>query len=174
MRLKGPEQKCSGDLAQCWQDYRDEYEQIAEDYNLTTKQRFQLIHNVLCKDAHCFFLDMVKPAAKSYDEAIKLLEKLYNSFVRQTRVKNHLSGLHKEYFRKDDVDIDLALARVYKRILSMLRQVPESHRSVPHKNEFLRKAVTAHAWAGEPLGRIATAGLTFQQLYAEPEIAVQL
>lgn len=101
-------------------------------------------------------------------------KKEYNSVVRQTRIKNHLSGLRIERFVKDDVNTAAALVVVCKRILTMSRQVPESHRGDPHKIEFLCNAVVGHQWAKEPLSRIATAGLSFQQLYAELEIAVQL
>lgn len=103
-----------------------------------------------------------------------LLEQDYNSVVRQTRVKNHLNGLWIEHFVKYNVEIPAALAKVYKRILAMSRQVPQSHRGDPHKTEFLCKAIIGHPWARGPLGCIATARLTFQQLYAELDIAVQI
>lgn len=174
MRLKDSDQKFSGDLAECWEDFKDEYEQICEDYNLTEEQRFKYLHNLLRKDAHRFFLDSVKPVAKSYSGAVELLEKEYNSVVRQTRVKNHLNGLRLSQFINDETDVASALAKVYRRILTMSRQVPMTHRGDAHKIEFMRRAVVGYSWAKEPLSRVATAGLKFQQLYAELEIAVQL
>lgn len=174
MRLKDSDQKFSGDLAECWEDFKDEYDQIAEDYDLDDDQRFRYLHNLLRKDAHRFYLDSVRPNASTYEEAVTLLEKEYNSVVRQTRVKNHLNGLRLTQFINNDTDTAGALAKVYKRILTMSRQVPITHRGDAHKIEFLRTAVVGHRWAKEPLSRVATAGLTFQQLYAELEIAVQL
>lgn len=38
MRRKDAEQKFSGDLGQCWQDYIDDYDQIVLDYRLTQDQ----------------------------------------------------------------------------------------------------------------------------------------
>lgn len=56
----------------------------------------------------------------------------------------------------------------------MSRKVPLTHKGDAHKIEFLRTAVVGHSWAKEPLRRVATAGLKFQQLYSELEIEVQL
>lgn len=49
----------------------------------------------------------------------------------------------------------------------MSRQVPITHRGDAHKIESLLHAVLGHQWAREPLNRIATAGLSFQQPYSE-------
>lgn len=98
MRLRDAEQKFSGDLSECWEDYQDEYEQISEDYNLSNEQKFKYLHNFLRKDAHRFYLDSVKPNSKPYADAVTLLEKEYNSIVRQTRVKNHLNSLRLSQF----------------------------------------------------------------------------
>lgn len=124
MRLKDSESKFSGDLSQCWQDYQDEYEQIAADYNLSMDQRLRYLHNLLSKDAHRFYLDFVKPSARTYHDAISLIDKEYNSVVRQTRVKNHLASLRVDHLIDANTDAAAALAKVYKRILSMCRQVP--------------------------------------------------
>lgn len=174
MRLKDADQKFSGDLSECWEDYKDEYEQISEDYNLSDEQKLKYLHNLLRKDAHRFYLESVKPNSETYDNAVELLEKEYNSIVRQTRVKNHLNSLRLTQFITADTDTASALAKVYKRILNMSRQVPLTHRGDAHKIEFLRTAVVGQSWARVPLSRVATEGLTFQQLYSELEIAVQL
>ena len=47
--------------------------------------------------------------------------------------------------------------------------MPISHRGNACKVEFLRNAVVGCEWATEPLSRIATYNLTFQQLYGELE-----
>lgn len=94
--------------------------------------------------------------------------------MRQTRVRVRLNGLRIDHFVKGNVDISAALAKVYKRILAMSIQVPHSLPGDLRKIVFLRKAVRDHSWAFGPLARVATAGLTFQRLYAEIEIAVQL
>lgn len=63
---------------------------------------------------------------------------------------------------------------MYKRILNMKPKVPESHQENTHKIELFRAAVTGYQWAKEPLSRVATAGISFQQLYSELKISVQL
>lgn len=84
------------------------------------------MHKLLRIDAHRYFLESVKTNVETYREAANLLKKEYNSVVRQTRVKSHLSGLRVERFVENDVDTATALAVVYKRILTMSRQLPES------------------------------------------------
>lgn len=56
----------------------------------------------------------------------------------------------------------------------MVRQVLDSNRGDAHKIAFLRKALIECVWPKEFLSLIATAGLSFQQLYAELEITAQL
>lgn len=67
MRLKDNKNKFSGDLLQFWQDFKDDYDQISGDYNLNLDQYFCYLHCLLCKDTHRFYLDFVKPTAKTYD-----------------------------------------------------------------------------------------------------------
>lgn len=129
---------------------------------------------MLRKDAHRYFLETVMPDVETYHDAAILLEKKYNFVVGQAQIKIHLSSLRVERFVKNDVNAAAALAIVYKRILTISRQVPESYRSDPHRIEFLRNAVVSHQWAKELLIRKETAGISFQQLYEELEIAVQL
>ena len=59
-------------------------------------------------------------------------------------------------------------------ITKLSRQGPASHRGDAHKVEFLRNAVVGSGWSHEPLSRVATHGLSFQQLYGELEAALQL
>lgn len=53
-------------------------------------------------------------------------------------------------------------------------KVPESHFEDTHKTEFLCHALVGHARGKKPLSRVATAEISFQQLYAELKIGVQL
>lgn len=64
--------------------------------------------------------------------------------------------------------------RFYKVITKLSRQGPASHRGDAHKVEFLRNAVVGSGWSHEPLSRVATDGVSFQQLYGELEAALQL
>lgn len=94
--------------------------------------------------------------------------------VRRTRVENHFNSLRVDQFIECNHDASAALEKVYKRILSMSRQVPKSHRGDSHKNEFPRGAVIGFALDKGPLSRLANANLSFQQLYSELKISVQL
>lgn len=174
MRFKDTESKFSGDIGECWQEYVDEYRQVRADYNLTPAQKLQFIHNILSKDAQRFFVDRVKNYATNFEHAVELVDIEYNSAVRQSRVKNYLNSLRVSDFINSDTDAAKALSKVYKAILKMSRQVPLPHRGDEHRVEFLRHALIGQSWARDPLARVATNALTFQQLYGELESAVQL
>lgn len=66
------------------------------------------------------------------------------------------------------------MEKVYKTITKLARQAPITHRGDAHKVEFLSSAVAGFEWAKEPLARIATVGLKFQQLYGELISQLQL
>lgn len=70
--------------------------------------------------------------------------------------------------------MSVALAKVYKLITKLSRQVPASYRGDAHKIEFLRNAAVGYPWSQEPLSRVATHGLSFQMLYGYLEPALQL
>lgn len=74
----------------------------------------------------------------------------------------------------DGMKITTALEKVYKVITKVSRQTPKAHRGDAHKVEFLSSAVAGYDWATEPLGRVATKRLTFQQLYGEIESQLEL
>lgn len=88
--------------------------------------------------------------------------------------KIHVNTLQLENFVSGYIYTAAALANVQKRILSMSRQVPESHPNGAHRIEFLQNAVINLPWTKELLSRIATAGIAFQQIYVELEVAIQL
>lgn len=132
MRLKESKSKLSGELGECWRDFVDEYDQVVSDYKITDKQQLRFMHNLLRKDTHRFFLDQVKPHAQTYREAVDLIDTEYNSIVRQTRVKNHLSTLRVKDYETEDTETAAALAKVYNCILTLSLQVPESHRGDAH------------------------------------------
>ena len=103
-----------------------------------------------------------------------MLESEYNSAVRQSRVKNYLNTLRVTSFVAQRTEMSAALAKVCKSIIHLSRQAPRSHQGDAHKVEFLRNAVVGTPWSSEPLSRVATHDLTFQQLYTELEAALQL
>ena len=155
-------------------EYVDDYLQVCRDYNLSPPQRLQFLHNLLRGDAKRYYLDKIDGYATSFQQAIQMLEEEYNSPVRQTRVKNYLNSLRVTAFAAEGKEMSAALALTYKSIIKLSRQAPRSHQGDAHKVEFLRNAVIGMSWSSEPLSRVATHQLTFQQLYSELEAALQL
>lgn len=103
-----------------------------------------------------------------------MVEAEYNSPVKQMQVKNLLATQRMNALVASGQTQLVALASTYKLILKLGPQVPLSYRGEAHKVDFLRGAVVGYAWANEPLSRVATQGLTFQQLYGELEASLQL
>lgn len=174
MRFRDQAAKFSGNLGESWSEYVAEYQQVARDYELNATQKLQYLHNVLRGDAKRFFLDRVHGTAATFAQAVDMVSAEYNSIVRQDRVKNYLSSLRLSSFVKDGTDTTAALEKTYKTISKLAPQVPRSHHGESYKVEFLRNAVVGNSWATEPLSRIATHSLTFQQLYGELEAALHL
>lgn len=50
----------------------------------------------------------------------------------------------------------------------------QSHREDAHRIEFLRKAVIWYNWSNEPLYRVPTLNVSFQQSYGELDASLQL
>lgn len=174
MRFRDQAAKFSGNLGESWSEYVAEYQQVARDYELTATQKLQYLHNLLRGNAKRFFLDRVHGTAATFAQAVDMVSAEYNSIVRQDRVKNYLSSLRLSSFVKDGTDTTAALEKTYKTISKLAPQVPRSHHGESYKVEFLRNAVVGNSWATEPLSRIATHSLTFQQLYGELEAALHL
>ena len=124
-------------------------------------------------DATRFYLDSVFPHVQTFNHPVELIGQEYNSSVQLNRVNNVLNTppLRKLCENQDEGE---ELSKVYKIITNLAPKVPRSHRWNAPKIEFLRNAVVGFDWATEPLSRIATQNLSFQQLYGELEVAHQL
>lgn len=165
MRLKDASSNLSGELGECWDEFVDNYNMLAKDYSLTLEQKLQYLHNLLCKDSLRSYLTTVQPHEGTFQQAVDRIGIEYNTAVRQACVKNYLSSLGVSSFVKEGAEMSAALARVYKTILKMSRQGPPSHRGDAHRIEFLRRSVVEYIWFLEPLQRVASQNLSFQQLY---------
>lgn len=77
MRLEDAERNFFADLAQCWQDYKDEYNQISEDNRPSGERNLGFLHNLPCKHFHRFFLESVKLRETTYENDILLIETGY-------------------------------------------------------------------------------------------------
>ncbi len=89
-------------------------------------------------------------------------------------MKNYLSGIRLNTFMKEELDESSSLEKAYKLITKLSPRVPQSLRGDAHKIEFLINATVRCTWATEPLSRIATHVLTFQQLCRELEAALHV
>lgn len=165
MRFRDPTSKFSGSLGEAWMEYVVESQQVARDYDLSQEQRFQYMHNIMSGYAKRFFLDKVQSYATFFSQAVDMVSAENNSIVRQNRVKNYQVGYRMSTLLSDGVTEAAALEQTYKTITKLAPQVPRSHQGDAHKVEFLRNAVVGSPCDTEPLSRIATHGLTFQQLY---------
>lgn len=67
----------------------------------------------------------------------------------------------------DKTDTSMSLPNVYNVFFKLSRQVPASHLDHARRIEFLRWVFIGYDWSREPLSRVATNGLTLQQLYGE-------
>lgn len=101
----------------------DRYIQSSKDYNLSSEQKLQYLHNSPCNDALCFIF----PLFSSISVPLKKINQMgdeYNTAVRQIRVKTYLSSLRVSTVLSKGSEIFVALAIVYKIILEMSRQGP--------------------------------------------------
>lgn len=103
-----------------------------------------------------------------------MIDREYNSPVRQNCVKNYFTNLRVRKFEENGMDVLVSLSKVYEPILKLSRQVPPSYYGDAHRIEFMRKAVLPYQWAQEPHSTEATHNLSFQQLYGELEALLQL
>lgn len=85
MRLKDKDRKFSGAIGECWMEFVDEYKQISRDYGLSMTQKWQYMQNLLRGDAKRFYFDKVDGYATGFNQTVDIVEKEYNSTVRQTR-----------------------------------------------------------------------------------------
>eukprot|EP00171_Calliarthron_tuberculosum_P009184 IDg9184t1 len=163
MRFRDSSTKFSGDIGESWIEFVAKYLHVSRDYNLSLAQKLQYLHNILQGDAKIFYLDQIQSSVNSFQQAIDSIGKEYNSIVRQNIVKNYLGRISLNMFTAEELSESDALQKVYKLITKLSPQVSQSHRGDANKIGFLRNSTVGCNWATEPLGRIATHRLTFQQ-----------
>lgn len=174
MRFRDKDKKFAGELGQCSKDYVNEYRQMSHDNNFTKQQKLHYLQNLLQGDAKRYYLEVVAEYATTFQKAVDMVEREYNSYVRQKKVKNLFKSLRMSRFVNESLDPTEALGNVCKAITRLIRQAHNSQRGDAHKVDFLSNAVSGYDWTIEPLFRVATHGLNFQQLYGELEAALQL
>lgn len=68
-----------------------------------------------------------------FSAAVEMINREYNSLVRQKRVKNYLYTLRVSEFVESGMEISIAFAKMYKLVTKLSRQVTSSHRGDSHK-----------------------------------------
>jgi len=174
VRFKDERAKFGGTKDQWWPDFVSTYNLVCRDYALSPRLKLQFLHNLLTGAAKVFLLDKVLPVASTYEDAVDHVHREYHPVVQQEQMKNDLSNLRVSYLVGKGMTVDLALVEVYKRVSSRSRMVPAAYQGEEHRVAFLRGAVIGYTWAAEPLSRIATHNLSFQQLYAELSSSLSL
>lgn len=173
LRFKDEKSKFTGAIGESWSDYLNEYLYACNDYSVTNDKRLQYLYHILKDDAKNFYNDNIKGKVSSFQETCAIMNDEYNSFTRQSRIRNHLNRLRvTEYMTKGHNDTQ-ALELVHRTICKLHKQGPLSYRSEAHKIDYLRNAVMGMTWARDPLCRIAPMQLTYQQLYSQLEASIQ-
>lgn len=103
-----------------------------------------------------------------------MIDKKYNSPVRQTRVKSFLNSLRVSDCVYKGIEVSTVLEKVYKLVLQLSRQVLLSYRRDARRINFIRCAVFGFSRSLEPLSLFATHGFSFQQLFGKLKSALQL
>ncbi len=133
-----------------------------------------IMHDLFRGDDKRFYHNNVQLNVQRIEHAVELINREYNSAARQSRAKNFLYTLTLRNQIDEHSAEGQALEKVYKTITKLALQVSMSHRGDAHKIAILGNVVAEHKSATEPIIRIATHQLTFQQLYGELEAAYQL
>jgi len=174
VRFKDERAKFGGTKDQWWLDFVSTYNLVCRDYALSPRLKLQFLHNLLTGAVKVFLLDKVLPVTSTYEDAVDHVHKEYHPVVQKEQMKNDLSNLRLSYLVGKGMTVDLALVEVYKRVSSRSTMVPAADQGEEHRVAFFRGAVIGCTWAAEPLSRIATDNLLFQQLYAELSSSLSL
>jgi len=167
VRFKDERAKFGGTKDQWWPDFVSTYNLVCREYALSPRLKLQFLHNLLTGAAMVFLSDKVLAVASTYEDAVDHVHREYHPVFQQEQMKNDLSNLRVSYLVGNGMTVDLALVEVYKRVSSRSSMVPAAYQGEEHRVAFLRGSVIGYTWTAQPLSRIATHNLSFQQLYAE-------
>lgn len=174
LRFKDNHAKISGDAHECLDDYVAEYDLVGRDFGLSREQKLRYSHNLLRRDAKRYYLSELEPFAASYADAVRSIRAEYHSAIHQSQAQNTLSSLRMSNFVAEGMTEEKALMETYKTVAKVSKLLPTSHKGEAHRVNYLRGAVVGYSGATEPLSRIPTAQLGFQQLYVELQSALFL
>ncbi len=173
IRFKETSSKFSGAITENWSEFLDEYMHACQDYELTQTQKLQYMYHMLKGDAKRFYNEKIRDSAANFGDACRIMCDEYRSFTRQTRIKNHLTSLRISNSISKTCSVMDALEKVHQTICKLYLQAPEAYRNETHKIEYLRHAVIGMTWAKEPLSRLASLNLSYQEFYSQLEASIQ-
>mgnify|MGYP000315045443 CR=1 FL=1 len=174
MRFRDRAAKFSGGVGESWMEFVGDYQQVARDYSPTAKQKLQYLHNIVTGAAKRYYLNHVQAFATTFAQAVEMGVAEFNSAVQQKEVKTYLSTYDMNALVQAGKTEARPLAHTYKTMVKLAPLLPRSHQGDANSVDFLHHAVLGFDWATEPLKRVATPGLTLQQLYGELASSLQL
>jgi len=174
VRFKDERAMFGGTKEKWWPDFVSTYNLIYRDYALSPQLKLQFLHKFLTGAAKVFLLDKVLPVVNTNGDAVDHVHQEYHPFVQREQMKNSLSNLRVSCLVGKGMTVNLALVKVYERVSRRSRMVLAADQGDEHRIAFLRGVVIGYTWAAEPLSRIATHNLSFQQLYAELSSSLSL
>lgn len=113
MWVKDIDSNFDGNLGDCWNEQIDSYEQTTNAYNLTIEKKLQYLDNILFRDALRFYHDFLQPFGTTYLQAVEMIDREYNSPVRQNRIYNYLNMLRVCEFEDAGLDGSVCLSKIY-------------------------------------------------------------
>lgn len=143
-------------------------------YNQNDEQKRLYLQNMFRNDAARFYATVVESHWATYQIAIKLPSAQYSLLIWHTQFLDYLAGLSVDTLVSTGLNLSAALAKVYAEIVLMPPQLSSSHRGYSHSIRFFWRAVYNELWSYSALQRVASSGLSFQQLHREPESALQI
>lgn len=173
IRFKDKSAKFSGNIYENWKSYLSEYLNACSDYSVPIEKRVQFMYHILREDARNFFDEKIQGRIFSFGEACNLMDREYNSYTRQSRIRNELSRLRIATTKGSEDDDIEALQHIHSKISKLYLLGPPAYRTESHKIDYLRNAVIGTTWAAGPLSRMSTTCMTYQELYAQLESSIQ-
>lgn len=113
MRLNNGDKKFSEALGESWMAFVDEYLPIGRDYSLSPTQKLQYLHSILSGDSKIYYLERIDGYATSFQQAVEMIEREYNSSVRKSCVKHYVNQLRLNSFVAEEMGESAALAKLY-------------------------------------------------------------
>ena len=169
------DRKFTGDLKQPIDQTIRLYEMVANQQNLSDKQKSDFFMYTLEEPALTFFSNNYE-FGQSYESILKMMRDEYNSDARMIHVRGKLTSLRLRKFMQDNElkDESSALSELVILIEQLVPQTNRDFRSDSHKIEYLRNAVAEFPhWSRGPIKNISTNKYTFNAFVTSLHESIQ-